>query len=172
MSLPIGVSLFSPQNPTYLPPFTIWLTPNNAWKIVPADGIYAPPGDVLWFLPGQNNPYVAGEPGPNPASPNITAANFALSGPPSASFVGMPLRILWDPLGYAMGDGKKSGTMYAPPGASGLPYPYSTFASITIPSGELLLLASWGMNTPCSQAFICPASYAVRMNWQITSLGG
>jgi hypothetical protein len=172
MSFPIGSKLFSPQNPAYLPAFTLWLTANNAWKVVPADGIYAPPGDVLTFFPGPNNPYLPGEPGPA-NTPNITAANFMLGPlPATGSLVGMPLRILWDPQGYAIGDGKKSGTVYAPPGASGLTYPYSTFASITVPAGELLLLADFGAKIPCTQAFICPVSYAKRMNWQIQSLGG
>lgn len=171
MSFPMGVTLFSPQNPVYLPPFTIWLAAANAWQVVPADGIYAPPGAVLYFFPGPNNPFAMTQPGPG-GTPNITAANFALGAPLTGSLVGMPMRILFAQQAYAMGDGKKSGTVYSPPGASGLPYPYSTFASITIPAGELLLLASWGMNTPCTQAFICPAAYAARMNWQITSIGG
>jgi hypothetical protein len=165
MSFPMNVTLFSPQNPATLPPFTIWLAAANAWKIVPADGIYAPPGDVLYFFGGANNPYSA-------TSQNITAANFSLSASPTGSLVGMPLRILWDSQAYQIGDGRKSGTVYAPPGASGLPGAYATYASITIPAGELLLLASWGMNTPCTQAFVAPIAYVRRMNWNVQSLGG
>jgi hypothetical protein len=169
MSFPMGVTLFSPQNPKDLPPFTIYLSPANGWKVVQPNGVYAPAGDTLWFFAGQNQPYIMGEPGPNPASPNINASNMLLSPPASASFVGMPLVITFDQEAFAIGDNHKSGTVYAPPSNVGL---YGSYATITIPAGELLLMASWGLNTPCTQAFICPASYAVRMAWQITSIGG
>src|SRR5208337_4687565 len=99
MSFPLGVSLFSPQSPVYQPPFTIWLTPSNKWQVIQPNGVYAPVGDLLYFFPQPNNPYIATEPGPG-ASPLVTAANFPLGSPVTGSFVGMPLFIAFDQQAY------------------------------------------------------------------------
>lgn len=174
MSFPIGVTLFSPQNPVYLPPFVIYLSPPPAkqWTVTQPNGVYSPPGDVLYFFSGANNPFIGEQPNPG-GTPAITAANFQpapyASLPALASLVGMPVVIVFDQQAYRVADGKPSGTVYAAPAGVG---PLGSYATITIPAGELLLMASFGMNTPSSQSFICPASYAQRMNWQITSIGG
>lgn len=169
MSFPRGVPLIGIQDLAFLPSFTIWLTAANGWKVVPSNGIYAPPGDVLYFFAAPDNPYIPGQRGAG-NMPNIVAANFLMAPlPPIASFVGNPLCIVFDQQAYRVADGKPSGTTYAPPSGSG---PMGAYASITIPAGELFLTASWGLNQPSSQAFVCPAAYAARMGWQISSIGG
>ncbi len=170
MSFPMGSILVSVQNPAFLPPLILYLAapPAPQWKVAQPNGIYAPPGDVLYFFAGPNDPTKPAEPGTG-GSPNLNAGNVLMIPPASASFVGNPLALLFDQQAYRIADGVKSGTVYAPPSNIGQ---FGRFATITIPAGELLLFASWGMNTPSSQCFICPASYAQRMAWQITTWGG
>ena len=166
----MGSRLFAVQDMTYLPPFTICLSPINNWKVVPADGIYGlPAGERLFFIPARNNPFVPDQPNQG-GTPTISASNFLYTGAAATgSVVGMPLFIAFDNQAYRVADGKPSGTVYAPPTGVG---PFGSYATVTIPSGELLLMADFGMNVPCSQVFICPVAYAVRMNWQITPIGG
>ena len=166
----MGSRLFAVQDMTYLPPFTVYLSPSNKWKVIAADGIYGlPAGEVLYFIPARNNPFVPDQPSQG-GTPTISASNFLYTGAAATgSVTGMPLCIVFDQQAYRVADGKPSGTVYALPTGVG---PSGGYATITIPSGELLLMADFGMNVPCTQVFICPVSYAVRMNWQITPLAG
>jgi len=168
MSFPRGVPLCSPQNPVFLPPFTVYLTASNGWRVVQPNGVYAPPGDSLFFFGGADDPYNVGEPGPG-GEPNICAGNLVINPPAGASIVGMPLVIAFDQQAYRVADGKPSGTAILPPSGSGI---YGGYARLVIPAGELLLMSEYKIGLPSQQAFICPAAYAQQMGWQITSFGG
>ena len=58
MSFPMGSILVSVQNPAFLPPLILYLAapPAPQWKVAQPNGIYAPPGDVLYFFAGPNDP--------------------------------------------------------------------------------------------------------------------
>jgi hypothetical protein len=165
-------TLWTPQNPAFLPPFKIFLQPGSQAKVVPPRGIYFAPGETLYFYGGADLPNLMEQPGPG-NSPSAAAATFLPGMPPAviASFTGMPLVIQFqqDGAAYAWGDGRGSKVVLQP--GNGLQGTLAVGPSIVIFSGELLLMTDVRQGLGSQNIFIAPAAWALS-RYNIQSFGG